>query len=436
MYALIDANNFFVSCERVFRPDLADVPVLVLSNNDGCVVSRSNEVKAAGIPMGAPRFQIETKIKKFGVECFSSNFRLYGDLSDRLMRLIRAESGSNRQEIYSIDECFVWLDETDEARLSVWARRLRGKISQGLGLPVSIGVAPSKTLAKLASEIIKSDPLNDGTLVLPPGDDERRAGSVREFPVGQVWGIGRATWAKLVEKKIDTAGKFMDMSREWVRANFGLGAAKTWAELHGTACIDQLEAMVSHRQILRSRSFGQAVTEKEQMQAAVSEFVTLAAEACRRMGARANMVTVFIRTSNFAPVNQLYGNSASVSLPMSSSNSGQLMSAAMRALGRIWQPGFAYKKAGVMLSGLEQENAWQPSLWLSAAAMQADERQSGLMKKVDQLNRRYGQRVVGAGWAGMSHHLKSKKIEQKWFSRATNRSPEYSTDWQHLQRVR
>ncbi len=435
LWALIDANNFFVSCERVFRPDLSEKPVLVLSCNDGCVVSRSAEVKALGIPMGAPRFQIEAEIKRNGIECFSSNFRLYADLSSRMMRLIGEVVGSENQEIYSIDECFVRLPLDRECDWQAWGERLRGQILQSLGIPVTVGVATSKTLAKLATEIAKKDVFGKGAMAWMPGNIEWQERYLRPAPIMTVWGLGQATVHKLLAKRVATVGDFLAWESKRVRQYLGLNGEKTWRELQGESCIELKEAKPAHRQIGRSRSFGEAVYTREELAYAVSEYLSAAAGALRRHGWRASMVTVRIRSGRYVPREQFYAAAWSVGLEESTSFLPDLASAAMKALAQIYRPGVAYKKAGVILSEIESEAAWQPQLLEPDKPGPEEEQKQKVSAAVEQINQQWGGWGVTLGWAGGGKNAGGKAVWQKWRSRATRRSPQYTSRWEELRRV-
>jgi len=431
VWVLIDANNFFVSCERVFRPDLREQPVLVLSCNDGCVVSRSAEVKALGIPMGVPRFKIEKEIKQYGIEVFSSNFRLYGDISGRMMRLIAAEAGRAHQKIYSIDECFLEIDD-DGRDWMAWALALRGKIGQSIGIPVTLGVARSKTLAKLAAEIAKNDFLGRGVM-----DWSDQSSANPYFPnicVKDVWGLGRASAQKLHLAGVSSVADLVQMDEKVVKQMLNLPGLRTWWELHGVACIEQTQAMVSLRQILRSRSFGEGVREKSELAHALGTYLREATECLRRNKWRAAFVSVFIQTSRFAEPGKLYMGSDTVSLEESSSFLPDLAAAMKRALDHCYRKGYEYKRAGVILSGLEKESERQPRLWREE--VNADERKKqAVMKAVDALNHHYGSYKVNVGLVSESARAAGNKVTAKWQSRATRRSPEYTTRWEEIRRV-
>ena len=427
MWILVDCNNFFVSCERVFRPDLWARPVLVLSSNDGCVVSRSQEVKDLGIAMGVPKFQIEEIIKKNQVACFSSNFRLYADLSARVMRVIAAQVETDRQEVYSIDECFVQADDGWQRDWVRWGEYLREIIGKQTGIPVTVGIAATKTLAKLAVEIAKADVLGTGVMFFQPEQEGWREQYLAQMSVTQVWGLGTASARKLLAQKIQTVSELTVKPQRWVRQNFGLLGERVWRELQGESCIELSESKPSQRQIGRSRTFGEGVTEKEELRLALSEHLTVAGESLRRQGLRARVVSVMIRTGYFVEPVAKYNGWASVGLSESSSYLPDLMVAMNRALEQAWRPGYVYKKAGVVLMELEPETAWQPSLEWTASL--AEDKKQALMRSVETINRRYGARKVRVMTV-------TGRARKKWRPKADLRSREYTTRWEELREVR
>ncbi|MBQ6436126.1 DUF4113 domain-containing protein [bacterium] len=432
LWALIDVNNFFVSCERIFRPDLEKKPVAVLSSNDGCIVSRSQEVKDLGIAMGTPKFQIEEQIKKEGIVCFSSNYRLYGDISTRAMATIRETVGEARQEVYSIDECFIRLTGMKERDWQDWARNWRARLRREIGLPVSVGVAQTKTLAKLAVEIAKKDFLGDGTMVWLSNDKSWQKQYFGQIPVTQVWGIGRASARKLLAARINTVEQLIAKDQAWIRQRFGLTGEKTWRELQGESCIELTEVLPSHRQILRSGSFGAPVTTLKELEQAIAGHLSVAVEQLRREKLRASMVSVMIRTSYFVEKQKAYSGVVTQGLAESTSYLPDLMRSAIKSLHQAYVPGKAYKKAGIILSGLEREEAWQPAMWLEDGSQIEDEKKQAVMKAMNQLNHDFGARKVGVGWAGMA------QVDEraKWRRKSAWRSDEYSTNWEQLRRVK
>lgn len=433
-WALIDANNFFVSCERVFRPDLRNTPVIVLSCNDGCVVSRSQEAKDLGIGMGVPRFQIESLIAAHQVHTFSSNFRLYADLSSRLMRLITVNSPTYPPEIYSIDECFVYLDPKTNLNYQTWGQKLRAQLLQAIGIPVTIGIASTKTLAKLAADLAKKDILSSGVMYWPDQNNAERF--FANLPLSQVWGLGRSACQKLTRMQIHTVADFTTLSRATVRHLLSLPGEKTWWELHGQPCIQQTQALTSHRQILRSRSFADAVTSKSDLTCALTSYLQEACTHLRHHHWRARFVTTFIQTSRFAPPAERYFGSHSLSLEQSSNYLPDLAGAVTKALDICFRPHYAYKRAGIILSGLESATAWQPQLLTQETANSPSEKKKqAVMNAVDALNHHFGTYQVTLGDTIADQNHLGYRDECKWHSQAHHRSPAYTSNWQELPTV-
>ena len=408
-YALVDCNNFFVSCERVFRPDLAGKPVAVLSNNDGCIVARSNEVKAFDIPMGVPLFKVKDIVRANGVTLFSANFELYGDISQRIVELLRQETPLI--EVYSIDECFIDLSELPLADAHEWAVRVRKRVWREIGIPVSIGVAPTKTLAKAASFYAKTH--GDGTHVIE--DDASRRELLAQLPVGEVWGIGWRTTPKLIEKGISTALQLIDASDAWLGQQFNITGLKMIDELRGQARIKFGDKKDQRASIMRSRSFGHRVRDYYQLESAVATFASQAAATLRAQGSVCKGIITFVSTG-VRPVEQRRHASQYVSLEEASADSGQLITAALEALNAVYDPDFAYQKAGVTLVGITDIASWQLSLASDGAQR---EKKVALMHEVDKLNARYGKGTV---WQGTEARSKAT-----WLSKHERRSPRYTT---------
>jgi len=430
MYALVDGNNFYVSCERVFMPSLRKRPVVVLSNNDGCAIARSDEAKAMGIKMGAPWFQIR-HLEEQGLVALSANFALYGDLSDRMMSLIGGLG--HRQEVYSIDESFVDLSGI-RGDLVKRAHTVRARILQWTGIPTCIGIGQTKTLAKLANYIAKSAERKPGsypaqlarvcnlTALSPVELDQILAAT----PVAEVWGIGPRISQQLQEAGVETVQQLIRLDPATVRRHWSVVLERTLRELQGTACIDLEDAPTSKQEIACTRSFGKPVMAKDDLREAVTEFTSRAAEKLRRQQSHAGMVLVFIRTSPFRKEKQ-YSRSITVPLRRLTADTGQLVQAALAGLDAIYQTGFKFAKAGVMLLELQAANVLQGELGLE------DERQddrSRLMVVMDRVNLRYGRGTVMLASAGLAGE------ERRWAMRQERRTPQYTTRWRDLQLVR
>lgn len=432
MYALIDGNNFYVSCERIFRPSLNGLPVVVLSNNDGCAVARSNEAKALGIPMGAPYFQIRKLEESHGLIALSANYALYGDISDRVASL--TAGFGHRQEIYSIDESFsdlsgIKADHVDRGH------RLRARILQWVGVPCGIGIAPTKTLSKLANHIAKTAERKPGSypaelaqvcnfaILSKPALDEVFA----KTEVGEVWGIGRRLTAQLQELGIKTVLDFMRLDAATVRARWGVVMERTHRELHGISCMDFEEMPPAKKEIAATRSFGKVVRHLHQLEEAVTEFGMRAAEKLRRQKSLAGQVMVFVRTSPFRKDDPQYSRAMMVPLLRPTADTALIVQAATMGLQRIYREGFNYAKAGVHLMELQSDSVHQHELDLGA---DDTEDRTRLMTALDDLNRRYGKGTVALGSAGTSGDRRA------WSMKAERRTPAYTTRWEDMPVVR
>ena len=358
MYALVDCNNFFVSCERVFRPQLEGRPVVVLSNNDGCVVARSNESKALGIKMGTPFYQVRHLIEDKGLVACSSNYALYGDLSNRVMSILA--DTVPKIEIYSIDEAFLHLDGISLERMPGMCRELVKKIRRWVGVPVSIGVAPTKTLAKAASHFAKTYKGYKGVCMIDT--DEKRLKALELTPIEDVWGIGRRFAPKLREKGIRTALDYAGRPREWVDSNFKVNALRTWEELNGRKCIDE-DTHERRQSICTSRSFADMLTDPQELSLRISDFAAVCARKLRDEGSVASEVTSFMYTNRFREDLNQYFPSATIRLEMPASSTHEIVGAALKAFRTIYREGYKYKKAGVIVSAISAADAIQPVLF-------------------------------------------------------------------------
>ena len=395
MFALVDCNNFYVSCERAFQPRLQGVPVVVLSNNDGCIVSRSAEAKALGIKMGEPLFQARPIIEQHQVQVFSSNYALYGDMSHRVMSYL--SEVAPEVEIYSVDEAFLNLHGMARyfGTLEAYARNVRAKVRQRTHIPTCVGIAPTKTLAKLANRVAKKDLSLDGVLSLESPADRQWA--LTKVPVEDVWGIGRQYATKLHAQGITTADDLARCSEAYARRHLGgVVGARLVRELQGFPC-HQLapseDGTLSRQSIACTRTFGRPLTELADIRGAVAAFASRAAEKLRHQGSVAHVLTVFISQNRFGPAPPPHSRSAQLTLPAASSSTPDLVHYAHALLNRLWQPGHIYVKAGVILDGFEA--AGQPQLNLFTPAPEIIHPQaSALMQRLDQLNARFGRATV------------------------------------------
>lgn len=423
-YALVDCNNFYCSCERVFRPDLKDKPVVVLSNNDGCIISRSNEAKKLGVQMAAPYFKQKLFLKRNNVAVFSSNYALYGDLSARVMSSLR--SFCPDMEIYSIDEAFLRLDGFSTRDLMGYAQKIRDTIYAWTGIPVSIGIAPTKTLAKIASHICKKTCASTGVFNMNAhwGDGAYIDNLLERTSVEDIWGIGRRSGKKLARYGITTARQLRDRDNFWVQKMLTRTGLQTVLEMRGVSCIALEEAPPKRRSIRSSRSFGKPVTRKEDAREAVVAYMVRAAEKLRREHLTATTISVFIKTSTHRPGDQ-HAEYASHTLPEPTNYTPLLVQHASEMLGKIFREKHQYQKVGVLLSGLESQHNQQGSL-LSLTSKEVEEQlaaQSRLMHVTDTINKKFGRGTVQYAGEGLG---------QPWKMKQDNLSPRYTTKWGEL----
>ncbi len=420
-FLLVDCNNFYVSCERVFNPSLEGKPVMVLSNNDGCVVARSNEVKALGIPMGAPVFKYRSLIERHGIQVFSSNYTLYGDMSRRVMAVLSRFAPD--MEIYSIDEAFLSFRSGDLRKLEHLARRIRRTVWKWTGIPVSIGIGQTKTLAKVANRVAKSSPEYGGVFAL--GDTSGVDACLKPLPVGKVWGIGRRHEKTLRCHGIYTAYQLKTAPDSWIRRHLSVTGLRTAWELRGISCIPLEEVPSPKKGIACSRTFERWVEAREELREAVSLYTTRAAEKLRGSRLLAACVQVYLTTSPYQE-GPRYANALTCHLPVPTDYTPSLIAAACRGLDRIFKPGYRYKKAGILLMGLTRAGRRQASLFYHQSREDLA-RQGRLMRAVDGINARYGRETL---------RFASSGIVREWQSRPSHRSPRYTTCWSELPRVR
>jgi DNA polymerase V len=418
--ALIDVNNFYVSCERVFNPKLKNKPVVVLSNNDGCAISRSNEAKALGVVMGAPWFKMQDLVKQHGIIGLSSNYALYADMSNRVMTTLN--DFSPNQEVYSIDECF--LDLTGFNRdLKAYGQEMRGRILKWTGLPVCVGVGSTKTLAKLANHIAKKQSQFDGVCNLNQLTEDELNKVFSNIEVGEVWGVGRRLASKLKVLGINTVLDLKRADPEYIRGQFSVVMAKTVSELNGTVCIELEEISPPRKQILSSRSFGHTVRDFNSLAESITLYMSRAAEKLRKQNSFAGSVHVYIRTSPFKLDEPHYSNGMTIPMPSPTDDSRQLVKISLWALKRIYRPGFNYAKAGVMLSEIVPKAGIQNDLFSQPVSNQKSE---ALMSAMDDINRKMGRESI---------KLASEGFKRPWKMRQENKSPNYTTDWSGLVRI-
>jgi DNA polymerase V len=417
--ALVDCNSFYVSCERVFNPALLGKPVAVLSNNDGCIVSRSKEIKDLKIPMGAPGFKYEALIKKHGGALLSSNYALYGDMSARVMQVL--DMFSPDLEVYSIDEAFLGLTGFRLRNLEEFGRKIKYTVEKWTGIPVSVGISRTKTLAKIANHHAKKTPAFKGSLCLL--DDTRIEAALARTQVGDIWGIGRQYDKFLRQQHIETALQLRDAPDKFVDHYLTSIGHKTVLELRGYSCIEMDEAPAAKKSIVNSRSFGKQVSELSELQEAVSNYITRAAEKLRKQKSVAGHLMVFLSTNRFKEGPQ-YNNSLSTTLFPPTAYTPDMIKIALALLEELYLPGFEYKKAGVMLADIMAEGD-VPLNFIETNYL--DDKRKELMDIVDKLNRKHGQDTVFFGSSG---------VQKDWQMRRAKLSPRFTTRWNDLPRVK
>lgn len=410
MFALVDCNNFYASCERVFNPNLRNKPIVILSNNDGCIIARSNEAKALGLKMGDPYFMVKDKLKQHGVAVFSSNYTLYGDMSARVMQTL--EQFSPEIECYSIDEAFLNLQGFKQD-LTTYAVEIRRIVKQWTGIPVSVGIAPTKTLAKIANYLAKKTPELNGVMELNNLAILEMA--LANTPVQDIWGIGRQSARFLLHSGIDTALKFRDCDNRWVRQHLHVVGLRTVEELRGISCIPLELVSPLKKGITTSRSFGKKVTDKEELKQALVTYTSRAAEKLRASHLQASNLYVFIRTNPFSKTDKWFSNAKCLTLPHPTNYTPELVQYAAKCLDAIYRPGFSYTKCGITFTDLVQEGAGNLDLFYAENSA----KQQALMQALDKLNRNYGKDTVFLAGTG---------IKQRWRMLRSHQSPHYTTD--------
>lgn len=414
VYALIDCNSFYASCERVFRPDLLRTPIVVLSNNDGCVIARSADAKPF-VKMGALFHEIRGELKRHGIAAFSSNYALYGDMSERVMAILEAAFPS--VEIYSIDEAFADMSGLPEPLESI-GRRVQAEVRQKTGIPVGIGIATTKTLAKLANAAAKRWQKQTGGVV-DIRDPARRDKLLRAMSVEDVWGVGPSLRTHLAAMKISTAWDLAQMDAWTLRKRFNVIVEKTVRELRGVACLAIEQEIEPRQEICSSRSFGKRLRELPPIQEAVTAYATRAAEKLRQQGSLCRKLRVSLRTGMFNPTEARYANGVLCQLPYPTDDSRLIIKAVQAGLQQVYRKGFSYAKAQVLLLDLCRKNEYTPDLFVS----QQPARTERLMNTLDAINHRWGQGTLQPGRI-------AKPVE--WSMRRELLSPAYTTRWSDL----
>lgn len=413
MFALIDCNNFYASCERLFRPDLREKPIVVLSNNDGCVIARSNEAKDLGIKMGVPYFQIKALSKQHHIQVFSSNYTLYGDLSHRVMSII--ESCWADVEIYSIDEAFLDLSSMPAHLHDLFCSDLQRQILKSTGIPTSIGIGATKTLAKAANHLCKK------TLKIPVFNITNQRHWLNQIAAGDVWGVGRQWQKKLMDRGVHTAQDLADLDPHMMRQQYNVVMMRTVMELQGVSCI-ALEALQAKKSIISSKSFGEMQTEFSALAQALSRHCARACEKARSQSLVAQRVYVFVRSNPFRADLVQYMNSMECRLVSPSDDTRVITKVATRCLNQLFEPGIHYKKVGVMIAELINKSHLQMDFFHQHSDEEI-EKKDRLMSVFDTVNARYGSNTIKLAAEGFNHH---------WSMRSEMRSPCYTTQWSDL----
>ena len=430
MYGIVDCDNAYVSCERVFRPDLNGKPVVVLSNNDGCVVARSNEAKAMGIKAGTPYFQLAEQFPNQKIAVFSSNYELYEELTGRIVSLISQEVPAYFR--YSIDECFIYLDGMEHQDLKKWGENLHKKIKQYVGMPVSIGLAPNKTLAKMASHFAKKYQGYRHCCMID--SDEKRIKALKLYPIGDVWGIGRRYAAKLESLGVKTAYDFAAHHGDWVKLTFNnIVIQRTWRELNGEDCVPN-EELAKKKSICTSRSFNGMISDFDSLKTQVSNYAARCAEKLRQQGTVASSVGVFLNTNAFREDLAQYWNFQEKRLLTPSSSTITITQAASDILKSIYRQGYQYKKAGVIVMNIGPDSPIQQDLFdINAEQFQKMKR---LDEVIDRINRMHGSETIVLG--SQQYTRKDGKGKADVFANAIKhdfRSPSPTTRWSDVIRL-
>jgi DNA polymerase V len=415
MFGLVDGNNFYASCERVFQPALLRRPVVVLSNNDGCAIARSNEAKALGVKMGQPIHEVPSDVRRHLI-IRSANFGLYGDISGRIVTILR--DLFPRVEVYSIDESFVTFDSIKDRERA--AREARARILKWTGIPCCVGVGPTKTLAKAGNKLAKKTPHG----VIDLDDTGVRRSALARFDVEDLWGVGRRWADRLNAEGILSAQDLIDADPETLRARYGVALARTQRELQGIPCNDLVDNEPDRQQIVCSRTFGSEVIELDQVLAAVATFAVRAAEKLRARSLQASSVWVWLNTNPFKPGAKQYHPSRAMNLIAPSADTREILSVAQALARAMYRKGYRYKKAGVGLLDLTHGDVQQTDLFA-----QIDPRSKALMGVLDQANRRFGRGAMGFAATGW-------RPRPKWHMRQEALSPAYTTRWDQLLRVK
>lgn len=414
LIALADANSFYCSCQAIFEPNLWKIPVIVASNNDGCAVAFNSHARALGVSMGTPLFKIQDLIKDHGIKIYSSNYTLYGDLSNRMMEIL--EGMTPEQEIYSIDEAFIKIPEFANDTATEYAQQVRAKVLQWTGIPISIGISTSKCLAKIASDVAKRQHHYGGVFDISAARNAE--GILATFPVKDIWGIGRQYNKWLNAQGIETAKELRDANEGMIRKKMGVVGVRILYELRGISCLPLELVAKPKKETCVSRSFGKPIMELAELQEAIAAYATRAAEKLRHQEQVAEAMIVFARTSPFKP--GYFRQSATVQFPIATNYTPTIVESARNAMKRIYEPGREFQKAGVLMVGLGPETTIQGHLWEKDEGW---EKRKRLMSIMDEVNDRFGRGTLEIAASGLRQ---TWRMQSKW------RSPRYTTCWAEL----
>lgn len=417
IFALVDCNNFFASCERVFNPALEKKPIVILSNNDGCVISRSNEAKALGIPMGKPYYQCRDICRKNGIHVFSSNYYLYGDMSDRVMSTLNHFCPD--MEVYSIDEAFLQLDGFAHIDIYAYMQHVRNKIKQWTGIPVSIGIGPTKVLAKMANHIAKK---NKDYGVFNLLDPDLQNAVLANFKVEDIWGVGYQSSIKLNDIGIKTARQFRDSDPKFIRKYFSVMGERLLQELRGISCLSLDAFSEPSKNIRSSRSFGHYLSSFDEIAEALAHYAARACEKMREQSSKTQGIHVFLRTNRFNVDKQYFSKGINFSFATPTNDSRLIITHAKQCLKKIFQPGLEYKKTGIILLDLVDAAVEQGDLFSTTSSIKTEQ----LMAVLDRINQTYGQQGL---------FIAAQGTERTWQGKSNLRTPRYSTHWEELATV-
>jgi len=416
IFALVDCNNFYVSCERVFNPKLNNVPVVVLSNNDGCVVARSEEAKALGITMGIPYFKVKGIIESNNIRVLSSNYVLYGDMSERVMNLL-AKFTPNI-ELYSIDEAFLDMKDISVNDYTAYGKEIRKTIFKNTGIPVSVGIARTKTLSKIANEYVKHNPRLNGVFDIV--DFPKMDKLLAHVPIHEVWGIGGAFGRMLMNRKILSAKDFRDASEFFIKDKMGIIGLRTKYELQGLSAVSLDEVLEPKKAIMSSRSFGRYVNKQCELEEAISQYTIRAAEKLRKQQGCCNSINVFVMTNHYKLTDKQHAENKTITLPEPANYTPELIKYAVYLLRKIYKPGYNYIKAGVLLGNIVPETPVQ----LNAFLVNRDhDKRNRIMKAMDSINKTFGRDSLKVASSG---------IAQDWAMKRQHISQRYTTNWNEL----